>query len=125
MHRNPLFLLTLSLGLLAGCPQSSSGDRLQPDRLRSGPLSLDESLMTASLHGSEVQMQVVVGLEEGDFDALVELRLINLAADSDTTVAKQTIELKISQPGATIEGKLDGVRGISAYAQRHGLHAIS
>jgi hypothetical protein len=110
MHRNPLFLLTLSLGLLAGCPQSSSGDRLQPDRLRSGPLSLDESLMTASLHGSEVQMQVVVGLEEGDFDALVELRLINLAADSDTTVAKQTIELKISQPGATIEGKLDGVR---------------
>jgi hypothetical protein len=110
MRHNPLFLLTLSLGLLAGCPQNSSGDRLQPDRLRSGPLSLDEGLITASLNGSEVHMQVEVGLDEGDFDALVELRLINLAADSDTTVAKQSIEIKISAPGANIEGKLDGVQ---------------
>ena len=72
-----------------GCTQPSSGDRLLPDKLVSGPLSLDENLITASLSGNTVTLAVPVALSEGSEDARVEMRLINLAAERDVTVAKR------------------------------------
>ena len=93
-----------------GCTQPSSGDRLLPDKLVSGPLSLDENLITASLSGNTVTLAVPVALSEGSEDARVEMRLINLAAERDVTVAKETASVTLSTPGAGVSAELSGVQ---------------
>jgi uncharacterized protein YfaS (alpha-2-macroglobulin family) len=65
--------------------------------------------MTATITDGEVTLQVPVILDEGKRDTVVELRLINLAAELDTTVAKETVEITLNQPGATVSAKLSGL----------------
>ena len=74
MLRTHLSLLTCATVLITGCNQSSDSDRLLPDKLRAGPLSLDENTITASLTDNEVTLQVPISLDEGNHDARIEMR---------------------------------------------------
>ena len=108
MLRAHLSLLTCATVLVTGCNQPNNGDRLLPDNCVQVPFSLDENTITASLTGNEVTLQVPITLAEGSHDARVEMRLVNLAAERDTTVAKETLEVPLSQPGSTVSAKLVG-----------------
>ena len=109
MLRHSPLIITLACVLGTGCQSPTSADRLVPDKLRSGPLALEETGMTATISDGEVTLQVPVILDEGKRDTVVELRLINLAAELDTTVAKETVEITLNQPGATVSAKLSGL----------------